>query len=72
MDDELPARLRTAADSHDDAARRHEQEADHWASLGDTERMALARRGAALRRSSAELERDQADLIDRRGADPQP
>jgi hypothetical protein len=66
MNDDLPAKLRIVAESHDDAARRQEQEADHWASLGDNERMELARRGAALKRSSARLERDQADLIDER------
>ena len=66
MDDDVPAKLRSLAESNDDAARRYDQEADHWASLGDTERMKLARRGAELKRSSAELKRDEADLADER------
>ena len=70
MDDDVPTTLRTQAESNDDAARRYDHEADHWASLGDTERMKLARRGAELKRSSAALKRDEADLADEReGAD---
>jgi hypothetical protein len=64
----MPDRHLRAAQTHDDAASRHEQAALHWDKHGDIEHADLERRNVVIERAAAQLERDRADYIVRKRA----
>jgi len=55
-----------AAQTHDDAALRHEAAALHWDECGDAEHADLERRNVEIERAAAQLERDRADFLQRK------
>src|SRR5262249_50885214 len=62
----MPARHLKAAQTHDDAALRHELAALHWDKHGDAEHAQLERRNVEIERAAAQLERDRADFLERK------
>jgi hypothetical protein len=65
----MPDRHLKAAQTHDDAALRHEA-ALHWDEYGDPEHAELERRNVEIERAAAQLERDRAAFIERKRAVP--
>ena len=55
-----------AAQTHDDAALRHEEVARYWDDRGDPEHAELERRNVEIERAAAQLERDRADFVRRK------
>jgi hypothetical protein len=64
--DSRASRHREAAKDYDAAAERHMEAAEQWYREGDSERAQLEHRGAVLAWASAHLERERADLEERR------
>ena len=58
----MPERPLKAAQTHDDAALRHEKAALYWDDYGDAEHADLERRNVDIERAAAQLERDRADF----------
>lgn len=55
---------------HNEAAERHRQAARLWAAEGDPERAELENRNVEIELMAAQLERDRADLEERRPIEP--
>jgi hypothetical protein len=68
----MPERHLKAAQTHDDAALRHEKAALHWDECGDSEHAELERRNVVIERAAAQLERDRAVFKQRTGAESAP
>jgi hypothetical protein len=69
MDGEHEHRHREAAARHEQSAARHAEMAFYWEARGDVELAELERRTERVDREAAQIERDRADLIERRRAD---
>jgi hypothetical protein len=66
----MPKRHLRAAQTHDDAALRHEKAALYWDDHGEPEHAELERRNVEIERAAARLERDRADFVQRKRAAP--
>ena len=64
--DSRASRHQEAAKQYDEAAERHREAAEQWYRKGDSERAQMEHRGAVLAWAAAQLERERADLEERR------